>query len=160
MRYLKTYKIFESSQYAAFSELLDKCVVELWMNRSNDGLIFITADGMYFMYYTSGECQNDVWVEHLNGIDCLINTTIFDVKSKGTDQIDTEGPYASTRGSDDAEEALLWTIYTSTGNFDIEVRNSHNGYYCGEVALQESGGLEKLDMFRIKREWKKITEDF
>ena len=62
---------------------------------------------------------------------------------------------------DDAEYDVVqdgfWTISTDKGYIDIEVRNSHNGYYGGQ--FDEAYSPEKLhpDEFEDSRQ---ITEDF
>lgn len=148
MKHIKSYKIFESSYEGVFTELIGKCVTDVYLNSNADTIMFFTNDGNYYTFNTYSDCCNDVWIEHLNGIDCLLNTTIFDVKDKGGDQLDPE--YMSSRGGDEVEEAMLWTI------FDIEVRNNHNGYYGGGISFGTSGKIGSFDM----TDFKKITEDF
>ena len=48
----------------------------------------------------------------------------------------------------------FWTIKTDRGFIDLEVRNSHNGYYGGSVKY-----LEEVDANSIE-DLRQVTEDF
>ena len=39
----------------------------------------------------------------------------------------------------------FWTIHTSRGYIDIEVRNSHNGYYGGSVKFNDEDGISSIE---------------
>jgi hypothetical protein len=48
----------------------------------------------------------------------------------------------------------FWTIATDRGYIDLEVRNSHNGYYGGSVVYDEESDLGTIEDLRP------VTEDF
>jgi hypothetical protein len=48
----------------------------------------------------------------------------------------------------------FWTIATDRGYIDLEVRNSHNGYYGGSVVYDEEATLDKIDDLQA------VTADF
>lgn len=145
MKHLKAFESYYDNP--VFSELIGKSITNILINSENSIILFKTGHDEEFAYCCEGDCCNDVWIEHLNGIDCIIDgSTIFDVKSKGSED--------RTPTKQEVEEALLWTIYTSSGNFDIEVRNSHNGYYGGSMYYMGSGLNSDNEDFR------EVKEDF
>jgi hypothetical protein len=48
----------------------------------------------------------------------------------------------------------FWTIATDRGYIDLEVRNSHNGYYGGSVVYDEESDMSKIENLQA------VTEDF
>jgi hypothetical protein len=73
---------------------------------------------------------------------------ITGVESKGwTDDRTDEDGY-------DVIQDGFWTIATDRGYIDLEVRNSHNGYYGGSVVYDEESDLGTIDDLR------EVTKDF
>jgi hypothetical protein len=48
----------------------------------------------------------------------------------------------------------FWTIATDRGYLDLEVRNSHNGYYGGSVEYREEHNIGNIEDLTA------VTEDF
>jgi hypothetical protein len=48
----------------------------------------------------------------------------------------------------------FWTIKTDRGYLDLEVRNSHNGYYGGSVTYDEESKVDAISGLRA------VTTDF
>lgn len=80
-------------------------------------------------FSAQGDCCNNVWFEDFVAFDVLLKTSIFSVEEKGWTQLD-----ASNSG-DEYLDSGFWTIKTSRGYADLELRNSHNGYYGGYVSF-------------------------
>jgi hypothetical protein len=82
-----------------------------------------------------------------NIFDLLRGVEVLAVEAKGwtEDREDEEGYEVVQDG--------FWTIKTDRGYIDIEVRNSHNGYYGGSVSYHGTtvGVLDDLEQ---------ITQDF
>lgn len=79
-------------------------------------------------YKTEADCCNEVWFEDIENGECLINSSIYSIEEKKWNTI--SDPEDNT-----CLESAFWTIKTSKGYTDIEVRNSHNGYYGGHVSF-------------------------
>ncbi len=83
-----------------------------------------------------------------NVFDILRGAMITGVESKGwTDDRTDENGY-------DVIQDGFWTIATDRGYIDLEVRNSHNGYYGGSVVYDEESDLGTIEDLRA------VTEDF
>ncbi len=108
-----------------FSSLIGQKIVALIMP-NNQELHFVTENGRVFAFCTEADCCNFVWFEHLNGVTFLLNGVVQSSEAKNWNEL----------GEDDSGNYLeqgFWTIKTNKGDFDIEVRNAHNGYYGGIV---------------------------
>ena len=67
----------------------------------------------------------------------------------------------SDKYENDYQNVGFWTIKTTAGYFDLEVRNSHNGYYGGHIILRDiknSADFEKE--YKNIAIWKELKEDF
>jgi hypothetical protein len=69
--------------------------------------------------------------------------------------------WGDNRSDEDGCEVVqdaFWTIRTNRGYIDLEVRNSHNGYYGGSVRYNgtDIGALDGLTLDGLIQ----ITEDF
>jgi hypothetical protein len=129
--------------YTDFNHLVGQTVVELHTDPERVYLCFTLADGRRVVFVAEGDCCNDVWFNHITGVEALIGRTVLSTENK--EWVDVE----ATR--QECEEAGFFTLCTERGRCDIEVRNSHNGYYGGSISyLGENGLTEPVA----------ITEDF
>jgi hypothetical protein len=112
-------------QRSDFGELVGQTIKQISMNPEQTALEFLAESGERYCYMTAGCCCNDVWFNHISGIEAIVDGTVSGVEVKGWTDVE------ATR--QEVEEAGFWTIQTEKGRFDIEVRNSHNGYYGGWV---------------------------
>jgi hypothetical protein len=82
-----------------------------------------------------------------NVFDFLRGATVLAVEAKDFERRDDQGDEW-----DVVDDAFI-TIRTDRGYIDLEVRNSHNGYYGGSISYNDE---EKLDVEDLKP----VTEDF
>jgi len=129
--------------YTDFSPLVGQTVTALHADPERYRLCFTLEDGRRVVFVAEGDCCNDVWFNHICGLDALIGHPVLAAEKKGW--IDVE----ATR--QEVEEAGYFTLYTDHGCCDIEVRNSHNGYYGGSITYLGENGLTEPEA---------ITEDF
>lgn len=116
----------------------------------NDGwtLVIRTTGGKYFRFDTENDCCNSVWFNHINGVETVLGegnsfdlirgALVLDVEDKG---------WGENRDDEDGYEVVqdgFWTIRTDRGYIDIEVRNSHNGYYGGSVSFVDDADLSNI----------------
>lgn len=127
------------------------------LNEDRTVLVLRTVQGQEFAYYTSGDCCNTVWINHVTGVGCLGEGNSFDIlrgalvtgaedKGWGENRYDKDDEYS------EVIQDGFFTLKTDRGYIDIEVRNSHNGYYGGNFEYDES--LTKIQGLEM------ITEDF
>jgi hypothetical protein len=139
-----------------FDVLVGKRINGLFIANDKWTLVFRDVAGCRYRFDTENDCCNSVWFNHVSGVNTIGQGNIFDllrgaevlaVESKGwtKDRDDEDGP--------DVVQDAFWTIRTNRGYIDIEVRNSHNGYYGGKVNYSGTtvGVLDDLEQ---------ITEDF
>lgn len=138
MEYLKLFEEFKKSnesnieEFTQFSQLVGKTINRVYINGDRSKLCFLTNDNEYHCYYANGDCCNSVWFNHFNGIDFVLFQRVNDVISKTWIDVDISDRVMSQ----ECEEACVWTLITSKGYIDIELRNNHNGYYGGTISHQ------------------------
>jgi hypothetical protein len=119
-------------------------------------LVFRTVDGKFFRFNTGNDCCNSVWFNHVTGVDILGDGNSFDLL-RGAQVLEVESKDFERQVDDeDAYECIddaFITIRTDRGYIDLEVRNSHNGYYGGHIDYDD-GGLNDMTDFE------QVFEDF
>jgi len=136
-------------------ELIGKQIEKIFINDAKNILVFETYDNERLAFCAAGKCCNTVWFNNINGIrsirgfegervfNILSRGLVLDVEHKGWTKLD-DGDY-------EVLESCVVTIRTNKGYIDLEVRNSHNGYYGGNIENYNENGTEKL---------KVVDEDF
>jgi hypothetical protein len=124
----------------------------------NDGwtLVFRTVEGRYFRFDTSNDCCNTVWFNHVNGVDVVGKGNSFDLL-RGVMVLSVEEKDFERQEDESAYEVVddaFVTILTDRGYIDIEVRNSHNGYYGGTIFYNEETDLNRIE------DLKEVFDDF
>lgn len=110
-----------------FDILIGKTVKAIYITDDDQQLWFDTNAG-YYAFVTDNDCCNHVWFCYFNGVDKL-PARVKSTKDYPWEKL-TQGQFVM---GDEAEDRVLFTLVTTKGNIDIEVRNSHNGYYGGSV---------------------------
>jgi hypothetical protein len=88
-------------------------------------LIFHTADGV-FHYDADADCCSESWVESISDVSIMHDAAVREIRTKRLD-------LAGTRQDEDSVDFV--SFVTDKGYFDVEFRNSSNGYYGGEMVL-------------------------
>ena len=145
-----------------FKELIGKRINGIFLGNDRWTLAFRDTEGRWYRFDTSNDCCNSVYVNHINGVDCVRkNGDIFDVM-RGALVLGAEdkgwGENHSWSEADGGEYGEViqdgfWTIATDRGYIDIEVRNDHNGYYGGSFDASGSGVEDVEDL-------EEVTNDF
>lgn len=137
-----------------FNSLVGKRINGIFLANDAWTVVFRTTEGRYLCYNTENDCCNSVWFNHINGIDAVGKGNSFDllrgalvlsVEDKDWVQQEDEGY--------EVIEDVCFTLRTDRGYIDIEVRNSHNGYYGGRVS---EGQVTQ----ELLQDMQHITEDF
>lgn len=141
---------------SCFNVLRGERINGLFVGNDKWSLVFRTVDGKFFRFNTGNDCCNSVWFNHINGVDILGTGNSFDLL-RGAQVLEVESKdFERLINTDDAYECIddaFITIRTDRGYIDLEVRNSHNGYYGGSINYDDSGVADILDL-------EQVVEDF
>jgi len=142
---------------SVFKNLVGQRINGIFLGNDDWTLLVRTIDGKFHRYDTENDCCNSVWFNHINGVTILGEGNSFDLL-RGAVVTGTEDKgWCEDRSDVDGHEVVsdgFWTIKTDRGFIDLEVRNSHNGYYGGSVKYLEEGDANSVEGLR------QITEDF
>lgn len=133
-----------------FDKLKGHKVESISINEEQDVMRFELGNGGILYYSTVGDCCNRVWYADMDMPDYLIGGTVVDT---------WESAWKRAPEEEDEFEVLdkaFWTIQTNKGHCTLEVRNSHNGYYGGEII--ELDGYAEDDDNAIK--WIPVGQKF
>jgi hypothetical protein len=144
---------------STFSNLVGKRINGVFVGNDNWALVFRDVNGKFYRYDTSGDCCNNVWVNHITGVDVVGKGNEFDLlRGALVIKAESKGWNDNRDGNEDGYEVVqeaFWTIHTDRGYIDIEVRNSHNGYYGGSFEpADDDRGLDDIENLTL------VTEDF
>jgi hypothetical protein len=141
---------------SCFSVLVNKKINGMFIGNDAWTLVFRDINGNHYRFDTANDCCNSVWFNHVNGVDSVLGSgnsfdilrgaTVLAVESKDFERQDLEDEHECV---DDA----FVTIRTDRGYIDLEVRNSHNGYYGGSISYNQDGLADVEDL-------KPVTADF
>lgn len=129
---------------ADFKELIDKKIINVYLNGVRDVLIFEDSNNILYSYECNGECCAISYIATFSNIQALLGEIIIKVDIKESKSEDTD---------DGVLDTCFYTISTNKGFIDFDLRTEHNGYYYGWI---EYNPHLIIDL----REFKKITEDF
>lgn len=148
----------------AFNCLIGEYINGLFIGNDQWTIVFRTANGKYFRFDTQKDCCNSVWFNHISGIQVVFgepDNSVFDLlRGALVTRVEEKGWTDRSENTDESQyycdviEDGMWSIYTDRGQIDIEVRNSHNGYYGGSVSY------EPITAFSEIEDLVQITEDF
>ena len=142
---------------SCFNVLVGKRINGLLLGNDAWTLVVRDTTGRHYRFDTANDCCNSVWFNHINGLDILGEGNSFDIL-RGAVVLEVEDKgWGENRNGVDGHEVVqdgFWTLRTDRGYIDIEVRNSHNGYYGGNVGYNEDSDLSDVEDLHP------VTEDF
>jgi len=107
-----------------------KTVSKLEMNEDKSVMRFTMLDGAIFYVSAVGDCCSNSWFEHIEGEDALLGYEVLRV-------VEREMPKAIDKTNGDLTQFYGWTLETSRGRFDVEMRNESNGCYGGKAIVSD-----------------------
>lgn len=139
---------------STFKNLVGKRINGIFLGNDNWTVVFRTVDGKWLRYDTENDCCNSVWFNHVSGVDILTNNSfdllrgavVLEVEDKDWNNVNSADEW-------DVIEDICFTLRTDRGYIDLEVRNSHNGYYGGRVRESKSS-MDTIEDLR------QVFEDF
>jgi hypothetical protein len=143
---------------SVFRNLVGERINSILLRDDNQRIVFRTIEGREFRYYTSGDCCNTVWINHVTGVSILGEGNTFDLL-RGALVTGSEdkgwGPNRSDEDEWDVIQDGFFTLKTDRGYIDFEVRNSHNGYYGGSFEFDSSPENDSVEYT-----YTPVVEDF
>jgi hypothetical protein len=132
-----------------FGDLINKTIQAICLNEDKTEVAFVDTEGNIHGFYSEGDCCSHSWIEHMSGVAALLGNQITGGEER---EIDDD---AHIFWKDDDYRIIVYGIQlrTAKGYFDLEFRNSSNGYYGGQMV---STTIEKSALASMKL----ITEDF
>ncbi len=141
-----------------FDVLVGKRINGLFIGDSAWSLVFRDIHGRHYCFRTENDCCNTVWFNHVNGVETVLGEgNVFDIlRGAMVTGVESKG-WTDDRTDEDGYDVIqdgFWTIATDRGYIDLEVRNSHNGYYGGSVVYDAESDLGTIEDLTA------VTEDF
>jgi hypothetical protein len=132
-----------------FNVLVGKRINGLFIGDSAWALVFRDINGRHYCFRTENDCCNTVWFNHVNGVETVLGEgNVFDIlRGAMVTGVESKG-WTDDRTDEDGYDVIqdgFWTIATDRGYIDLEVRNSHNGYYGGSVVYDEESDLGTIE---------------
>jgi hypothetical protein len=139
-----------------FDVLVGKRINGLFIGEDAWALVFRDINGRHYCFRTKNDCCNTVWFNHVNGVETVLGEgNLFDIlRGAMVTGVEDKGWTEDRTDGYDVIQDGFWTIATDRGYIDLEVRNSHNGYYGGSVVYDEEATLDKIDDLQA------VTADF
>lgn len=146
-------------QFGQIDVLKNSYVKAIYLARENTLIKFETDQGNFY-FFTSGDCCSESWINHISGINALLENKINKTDAIFMKSLSSKDEGHS--GRDDVDEIYSFKLFTSQGICELEMRNASNGYYGGYLSLLSHDDF--LINFNLKdfdeNEWKEVKEDF
>jgi hypothetical protein len=141
---------------SVFNVLVGKRINGLFLGDDDWALVFRDINERYYCFRTENDCCNQVWFNHVNGVETVLGEgNLFDIlRGAMVTGVEDKGWTEDRADGYDVIQDAFWTIKTDRGYLDLEVRNSHNGYYGGSVKYDEESKIDAISGLRA------VTADF
>jgi hypothetical protein len=129
-----------------FNVLVGKRINGLFIGEDAWALVFRDINGRHYCFRTKNDCCNTVWFNHVNGVETVLGEgNLFDIlRGAMVTAVEDKGWTEDREDGYDVIQDGFWTIATDRGYIDLEVRNSHNGYYGGSVVYDEESKIDAI----------------
>jgi hypothetical protein len=131
---------------SVFNVLVGKRINGLFVGDDAWALVFRDINGRHYCFRTENDCCNTVWFNHVNGVETVLGEgNLFDIlRGAMVTGVEDKGWTEDRADGYDVIQDGFWTIATDRGYIDLEVRNSHNGYYGGSVKYDEESKIDTI----------------
>jgi hypothetical protein len=102
-------------------------VKEVWKYR-DDHLKFVCESGKVVWWSAVGSCCSSSWFEHVDVEAMRDAEVVEDIQTGYVDAVERRDD-----GGYDVLQIYKYTVTTTRGHCDFEMRNSSNGYYSGWI---------------------------
>ena len=141
---------------SVFNVLVGKRINGLFLGDDDWALVFRDINGRHYCFRTENDCCNTVWFNHVNGVETVLGEgNVFDfLRGAMVTGVEDKGWSEDREDGYNVIQDGFWTIKTDRGYIDLEVRNSHNGYYGGSVKYDEESKIDTIENLQA------VTADF
>lgn len=158
-KYLELFSRIKIQLHEPLYALLNKgSVSNIWRSPNNTIVRFDFINyglRQYLAFAVDGDCCSFSWINNLTGVANLLGEEIIEILEKPEESLTANAPSKSPGEEDDVIQYYGYTFKTAKGSFDLEFRNSSNGYY--------GGSLSRIDRNLTTEEISsmiEVTEDF
>ena len=109
------------------SKVIGKTIKSYSISPNGIELYVVTDDGL-LTFYTDADCCSESWIEHISAP--KLPAKILSIEDK-------ELPDPPPSGRQEVDKAYSTIFKTDMGDFEVEFRNSSNGYYGGSLELRK-----------------------
>lgn len=120
----------EELEWVPMRRLVGKTILWIDVDAPHTNISFMTSVGR-LGFAVEGGCCSVSWIEHLSGVDQLLEATVTRVES-------VDMPEAPDDGGETVTQVYGVRITTDRGVALLEFRNESNGYYGGAIRYDES----------------------
>lgn len=125
-----------------FDEMIGRTVAAVYAKKGGTEIGFDTDLG-YIEYGCEGYCCSSSWFEHISGVDNLIGQKIVETKN-----IDLPEPPEEDSKDHECLQNYGYRLVTTSGFFEVEMRNSSNAYYGGNITGPSKGTTNNLKVLK------------
>ena len=108
-------------------------------------LVFELTDGL-FSVEAEGDCCSSSWFEHMTGVCFALDAVVTEVVPVETADITDCDDNRKEEYPAESLQRYSYRVETTKGTFDIEMRNSSNGYYGGYLNIDENPSAKLLEL--------------
>lgn len=128
-------------------------VNSLSMNVEKTLLVLHTDQGDKKLYAV-GDCCSNSWFENITGVDNLVGHTIEKVANNSFPELTKKLKDARYSYCEEVIKFYSFSMKTEKGTFEIEYRNSSNGYYSGDIEIDnEPYDFELSSLKELKKDF-------
>lgn len=110
--------------------ILGRTITKVETNADHYVFRFTFETGDPIELYVYGDCCSQSWVEHITGAAALVGASIIGVEEKDL------GAAPATYQEYDQKYSTILKL-SNAQQFEIEYRNSSNGYYGGSIDIED-----------------------
>lgn len=130
-------------------KLEGRTIKSIRTNADHTVLAFDTDDGV-IAYGAEGDCCSESWFHHFSGVQELLGANVLQVESapswEPSARSDVTAEDIAEDSRHDSDNKDYWfDIFTVNAQTRIEMRNSSNGYYGGDVIEIDADDLERVN---------------
>jgi hypothetical protein len=96
-----------------------------------EAIQFTVENNKPIVYLTYGDCCSETWFSEILNLDFLVGHTVSEVK-----ELDMPD-YTDNNSRQQEDKYYGYRITTEAGHCTIAFRNSSNGYYGGEIEIED-----------------------
>lgn len=111
--------------------MIGKLVTNIEVTEGEGTIIFHHENGDRTEFYATGDCCSESWIEHFENVSRP--EKIVDFVEHNICPYPDEIPETKTDHYEESMQYYFYKLITDRGEYNVEMRNSSNGYYGGAL---------------------------